>query len=382
MSLRIVYLTHSARLSGAELGLAELLPELEGVEPHVILAEDGRLVAHLQQAGIPLEVLPLAESTRSLPRGRMRLEGLPLRAGVDTMGYAWRLARRLRRLRTSLVHASSLKAIVYGTIAARLAGVPVVWHLHDRLSDDYLPRPAVRILRAFGSRAVAGVIANSWSTFATLSADQQTRAAVIYEPVRSPGDGELGSRETTGPFVAGVVGRIAPWKGQHVFLEAFARAFPAGPERGVVIGAPMFGEDEYGRELHDQRRRLGLDGRIEFTGFRDNVYAELGRLDALVHTSVTPEPFGRVIVEGMAAGLPVAASRAGGPLEYVDDGVNGFLYPPGNAQELANLLKRLALDPGLRARVGGAARASVGRFAPEVIARQTTRFYLRTLGAQ
>jgi glycosyltransferase involved in cell wall biosynthesis len=172
-----------------------------------------------------------------------------------------------------------------------------------------------------------------------------------------------------------MVGRIAPWKGQHVFLEAFARAFPGGDVRARVVGAPLFGEDAYDQGLRRLAVDLRIADRVEFTGFREDVARELGSLDVLVHGSVIPEPFGQVVAEGLAAGLPVVAAAAGGPSELVENGVNGVLYPPGDVPALEAVLRELASDPGLRMRLATAARTSARRFLSENVAEEVLRVY-------
>ena len=96
-----------------------------------------------------------------------------------------------------------------------------------------------------------------------------------------------------------MVGRIARWKGQHVFLEAFARAFRDGSETAALVGEAMFGEadEAYGVELREKARMLGIADRVDFRGFREDVWAELAGMDVVVHASITPEPFGQVIVD-------------------------------------------------------------------------------------
>ena len=178
-----------------------------------------------------------------------------------------------------------------------------------------------------------------------------------------------------------MVGRIAPWKGQDVFLRAFAGAFPDGEERGLILGAPLFGEEEYERSLRALVEQLGLHDRVDLRGFTDDVAAELAEVDALVHASVIPEPFGRVIVEGMAAGLPVVAAAGGGPDEIVTEGVDGLLYPPGDVDELAARLRRVATDAGLAERLGRAGVERARAFSPELAAAQTSAFYRRVLEA-
>lgn len=370
--LRVVYLDHCARLSGGELALLRLLPALD-VDAHVILGENGPLVAKLRAAGVSVEVLVMAGSAGALSRDRVRPGRLPLSALTLTATYGARLARRLRRLDPDLVHTNSLKSALYGGVAARLAGVPAVWHVRDRIADDYMPAAACHLVRAAARILPAAVIANSRATLATLG-----RAGAEGVAVASPlgfAPTEPGPPPTAGPLRVGMVGRLDPWKGQHVFLDAFAKAFPAGGERAVLVGASLFGDDGYEAQLVRQATALGIEDRVEFRGFRDRIDEELRTLDVLVHASTIPEPFGQVVVEGMAAGLAVVAADAGGPAEVIDDEVNGLLSPPGDADALAEALQRLANDTGLRHRLGEAARDRAGDFTPARIAPQVMDVY-------
>ena len=150
----------------------------------------------------------------------------------------------------------------------------------------------------------------------------------------------------------------------------------------MIVGAPLFGEEAYGRRLRELSARLGLDDRVEFTGFREDVVGELERFDVLVHASVIPEPFGQVVTEGLAAGLPVLAAAAGGPAEIIENGKTGILYPPGDADALAEGLVRLARDAELRRRLGDAAREKARDFDPELIASEVMRVYEQVLAAR
>jgi glycosyltransferase involved in cell wall biosynthesis len=377
---RVVFVNHCARLSGGELALLRLLPALEQVDLHLILGEDGPLVRRLHETGISVEVLPMGDAARELHRGEVTPGTVPGKALLDTSAYAVALARRLRRLRPDIVHTNSLKSALYGGVAGRLAGVPVVWHIRDRIAEDYLPAPAVRLVHAAARWLPSAIIANSRATLATLGKSEVFRSVVaspvvVYDSAATAdGDGRHSE------FLhVGMVGRLAPWKGQHVFLDGFKQAFGRGPESAVIVGAPLFGEDWYEADLRRRARVLGLDGRVVFAGFREDIWTALSEIDILVHASVTPEPFGQVIVEGMSAGLPVVATDAGGPAEIIEDGVDGLLYPPGDADALASRLRGLADDPALRARVGAAARASSKRFTARAAAARVTWVYERVL---
>jgi glycosyltransferase involved in cell wall biosynthesis len=373
--LRVVYLDHVAQLSGGELALLRLLTALSAVEAHVILAEDGPLVDRLLQAGISVEVLPLARRTRALRKGSVQPGSFPPQAGYDTIAYSLRLAGRLRRLRPDAVHANSLKSGVYGSLAARLARVPVLWHVRDRIEPDYLPAPAVTLVRFLTRHLPNVVVCNSEATKRTLRPSE--RAVVISMVDLVVPNGKSRKARGAGPLVVGIVGRLAPWKGQDVFLRAFARAFPDGESRAVVVGAPLFGEEEatYADSLHRLAKDLGIENRVDFRGHRDDIAQELHQMDILVHASTIPEPFGQVVIEGMSACLPVVASRGGGPEEIITDGIDGLLHARGDVSGLAQILERLGAEPELRDRLGQAAARRAKDFAPEAVAQKVMEAY-------
>jgi glycosyltransferase involved in cell wall biosynthesis len=179
-----------------------------------------------------------------------------------------------------------------------------------------------------------------------------------------------------GPLTFGIVGRLSPWKGQDLFLRAFARAFPDGEERAAVVGGALFGEDDFARGLPRLAGSLGIADRLELRGHRSDVWDELSRIDVLVHASITPEPFGQVILEGMAAGVPVIAARAGGPAEILRHDQTGVLYDCADLSELATAMRRM-LDPALRTRLSTAARGDLGPYSPPVVAAQLQDLYER-----
>jgi glycosyltransferase involved in cell wall biosynthesis len=228
------------------------------------------------------------------------------------------------------------------------------------------------MIRTFPS----AIVANSLSTLETAGLSGVKGAVipspVIYDPVMSHSPLDQRGRSC---FVVGIVGRLAEWKGQDVFLRAFAMAFPDGDEQALVVGSAMFGEDAFADHLMRLASQLGIAERVSFTGFTDDVTSKLADMDVLVHASVVAEPFGQVIVEGMVCGLPVVATRGGGPSEIIEDGVTGLLYEPGNDEELARILLQLEGAPQLRQQLGQAAMREAVRYRPSTIAAQMEEVY-------
>jgi len=372
----VVFVDHVARLSGGEIALLRLLPALSAhVDVNVVLGEEGPLVTRLQELGVDTEVMPLASRVRDVRKELVRPGRLDPAALARLPPYVVRLSRRFRALDADLVHTNSLKAALYAGAAARIARIPAVWHVRDRIATDYLPRSAVVLVRTASRIIPSAVVANSKATLDTLPLLRRSR--VLYNPVVPDAVEEPPRRirRVAAEPAVGVIGRLAPWKGQHVFLEGFAEAFRGTSVRGRIIGCAMFGEDAYAASLHRQAAQLGIADQIDFRGFRDDIWAELNDLDILVHCSVSPEPFGQVVLEGMAAGVPVIASAAGGPAELVTAGVDGILTTPGDSGELAAAMRRLHDDPDLRAKLAEAAQERSREFTPERTARQLLSVY-------
>ena len=204
-----------------------------------------------------VEVLPMRAARGRSPRTGSRPAGCRWPAWGTRAAYTARLAARLRRLQPDLVHTNSMKAAVYGALAARMARLPVVWHLHDRIAEEYLrARPSAPCAWRPGTLPSA-VIANSRSTLETI--EPLSRPTAIIPCAVDAGAGAHAARRGDGPLSIGMIGRIAPWKGQDVFLNAFAQAFPVGDATATVVGAPLFGEEDYEREVRGLRRAAGAE---------------------------------------------------------------------------------------------------------------------------
>jgi glycosyltransferase involved in cell wall biosynthesis len=249
----------------------------------------------------------------------------------------------------------------------------VVWHIRDRIDDDYLPAPVVKVFRWLCQVVPYHVITNSHATLQTLHLPPPKAATTIYSGVDCNGETQFsvvhdgvveddfapGTANKAVPLVA-IVGRVARWKGQHIFLRAAAKVRREIPEvKFQIIGSCLFGEESYEAELHDLVKELQLEDCVEFTGFISNVSDYMQKLDVLVHASITSEPFGLVVVEGMVAGKPVVATRGGGVLEIVRDGETGVLVEMGSVDEMANAMVYLLKNPDVARKMGQAGRERV-----------------------
>jgi glycosyltransferase involved in cell wall biosynthesis len=147
-----------------------------------------------------------------------------------------------------------------------------------------------------------------------------------------------------------------------------------------VIGAALFKEQQYEAEMHELAKELGIAHAVEFTGFRNDVPHLMGKLGILVHASTTGEPFGQVIVQGMAAGKPVVATNGGGVPEIVVHGTTGLLVPMGDVSAMAAAICTLLEAPAMAAEMGYAGRQRVlDHFTIERTARKIEAVYADTL---
>jgi glycosyltransferase involved in cell wall biosynthesis len=302
-----------------------------------------------------------------------------------------RLTKLFRHEGVALIHTNSLKSDILGGLAGRLAGIPVIWHVRDRIEPDYLPKNVVRVFRLLAAIIPKHIVANSAATFATLHLRQKQKHFTVYSgiiplsrPLRVVHDGtnvQDGEKESDRPVdsapVIGLVGRITRWKGQHIFIQAAAQVLKRFPTAQFqIIGSALFDEYEYEREVRQLANELGIARAVRFLGFRPDVQELITKLQILVHASILGEPFGQVIVEGMAAGKPVVATNGGGVPEIVIDGVTGFLVPMGDATAMAAAIGRLLENPKMMNEMGTAGqRRAESHFSIDQTVRKIEQIY-------
>ena len=301
----VLFVTAGGARGGAEAVLLTLLRHLDRtrVRPHVCCLATGPFEAELAR-------LPALEVTAA-----------PVR-GLRHLGSGWRAVTRLRALvrerAIALVHSNGTGAHLYGGVAARLEGVPAVFHAHDLLGGGWSGQGLVNdVARWLPAAAVV-----TPSRFLAQTLDGLVRAPVhtIANGVDAPA-GAAAAAPAAGKTVVWC-GRLQRWKGAHLFLEAAARVRRARPDtRFVVVGGALFGlEPGYAQTLDARAAALGLADAVRFTGHLDDPAPELAAAALVVHSAIRPEPFGLVIVEAMLAGRAVVAPAEGGPAEIVESG--------------------------------------------------------------
>jgi len=375
--MTILFLDQSGELGGAELCLLDILSYGDRRQTNSVLSKacvalfaEGPFQRRLHREKIEHhlvgDLLPLRQE-RFTARRRGR-EILSL----------WQPIKEVLRLAQDceLLYANTPKAMIVGAIVHQLTGLPLVYHLHDILSAQHFGQWECRLLVRLASRCAIQVIANSQTTSEAFVAagGNKEKVTVIYNgflPEQFAIDekstqaleeelglivkcGERGMACERKRFTIGSFSRLAPWKGQSLLLEAIAAL--ADPSiQLLLVGEALFGESKYSQQLRRQTETLGLQSQVQFLSFRDDVPQLLSVCDLVVHSPKAPEPFGRVMVEGMLAGRAVIAPLEGSAPELLRHNDTGWLIPPRDSDALTQAIRHLKANPNLRQRLGRAA---------------------------
>jgi glycosyltransferase involved in cell wall biosynthesis len=345
--LTILYVDHGEGMGGAEHSLLQLMRGLDRSRFRPVLAcDDGALAQAARAASLETRIAPIPQ-----------LCGRP-----TALLNLWRsgqvLADLARRENAQIIHSNTMRASFPAFLAAWWTGRPLIWHARDlygvnHIGEMWYPRLMSRLARI--------VIANSRAVAATIP---RRDTYVIYNgveleqfnPNRDPHSARaaLGLPET-GPLI-GTVGRMQPWKGHHLFLQAACQVRNQMPHaQFVIVGGRVFQADaDYEKRLRDQAIASGLE-HVRFAGQQAATAEWLSAMDVFAHCSEA-EPFGRVIVEAMAAARPVVAFADGGVPEIVVRQETGLLVQPGDVDALAAAILEMARNPLRASQMGLAGR--------------------------
>jgi glycosyltransferase involved in cell wall biosynthesis len=335
-TIRALHVINGEHYAGAERVqdlLALRLPEL-GVETGFACLKPGRFSAMRQSRETPLVDVPM----------RTRFDFRP----------AIRLARLVRCEHYNLLHTHSPRALLIARGAAALCGVPIVHHVHGNTSSEVAGRRFTR-LNAWAERkslpAAAAVIAVSPSVADYLGGLGVPSKRLHVVPNGVPTRLWSADRSgLSGECTLGFVALLRPRKGLETLLEAAAQLRARGlAVRLRIVG--RFETSDYEREIRQHAEQLGLATAIDWRGFQQRVDAELDRMDLLIFPSILPEGMPMVLLEAMAAGVPIVASRVSGITDVVHDRENALLFSPGDAAALADAVNELIGNPALQERL-------------------------------
>ena len=366
----VVHVIHDLRFGGTERRMLDLVAHLDRDRYRPLLAcIDG--LGDLAEAARRVGVEPVV-------LGRSRR--------WDVAGIA-RLARLVRRERADVVHGWLFLANAYARVGGRLGGAPAVVAAEGggMLSSSPRRRRAIRGVERLLAPLTSAYVANSAATADELRrlGAPGVRIEIVHNGIAVPPPLDAPTRErlrselagsATSPLAVMVARLDAEFKDHTTFVRAVREV--SGLHAAVVGDGP-------GREAAEtEARSLGIADRMVFTGFRPDAPQLAAAADVSVLLTYS-EGLSNVVLESMAAGVPVVATDIPGNREAVRDGVDGVLVPVGDVGATAAALARLVADEGERRRLGEAARRSVlERFSSAEQAERTMALYDRLLGAK
>lgn len=291
-----------------------------------------------------------------------------VRAGGDLdIGFVFRLKKIIKREKPDLVHLHSRRgADVLGGIAARLAGVPCVL---SRRVDNPEPSWLVGIKYRLYERVITISDGIRLVLLAEgVAADKLVcvHSVVDPEPFQHTCECDVFRREFGLPekgMVIGMIAQFIPRKGHHFLLDVLPEVLEKYPDLQVRL----FGQGPLTEEIESRIRHENLQGRVQLTGFRNDLERWLSCLDLVVHPAEM-EGLGVSLLQAAAAGIAIIGNRAGGIPEIVRDGENGLLIEPGDKVGWTNAMISLLSDAGLRQKMAEKGREIVTmHFSPKVM---------------
>lgn len=346
--LRVLFVDHSGTPGGGQLGLLRFLSAELAIDASVVFYAGGEVADTLAASGRRSRVLGTSQAKWAY------------------FALAPKLSRVIRSGNFDVVVANSVKAASLLALVPKPRGTRFVYYLRDDMNRERLSPARWHYLAKAVLPRFDGYLANSAWTASTIPSTLAGRPVRIAFPVSGSGSrSALAGREPSSDVLRLVsLSRLARWKGIHVFIEALALLEQRGLGDRVsttIVGGSLFEEADYEPKL--KRRAAELSTPIEFTGHISHVAPHLLAADVLVSSSVTPEPFGQVIIQGLSHGLVVVATDQGGPSEIIENGVNGMLVVPDDPAALADVLASLVAHPETVAAISEAALDRAERFA-------------------
>ncbi len=351
-------------------------------QPTVVFARENSLIPTYESRGVRVLIRARPQPARfSFPGGALVAKAVNFIAGFIVEPL--RLARFLRRENVAVLHLNNAVTLNQTwMMGAWFARIPCVTHERG-INPVYKTRDHVL------SRTLRAIIAISKAVEENLVTRGMKRVVMIHNGLNAQEmrvtrpaaeiRAELGL--SAGKRLIGVVGNIKEWKGQRLVVQAVAALREEFPDVvALLIGDAPPGEPAYRDEILKLARESGIAERIIVTGFQQNVANYINALEIQLHTSTSPEPFGRVLLEAMALGKPLIASNGGAVPEIVVHGVTGLVFEPGSAADLTTCLRRLLSDPAQAAQMGKAGQVRLDEFfSVAANVRQTETLYDRIL---
>jgi len=354
--MNILQVLPELRVGGVETGTVDLARHLvKAGHKAVVVSGGGELVAELESCGAVHYKLPVHK--KSL---------------FSMIGAVSRLAEVIKKEGIDIVHARSRVPAWIAYFACRRTGVVFITTCHGYYSKHFFSQ-----VMGWGKRVIAlsNIIARHMLddfgvpheriSFVPRGVDLSRFSYMNPDEKRKKG------------FNVGIIARMTPLKGHLHFMKAMAKAARAIPDLKIwVVGSAPPSKEAYKEQVEVLTKRLGLWNCTEFLGTQRDIAAILSHLDLLVMATTTHEAFGRVVIEAQASGVPVVATAVGGVVDIIEDGKNGLLVPPADADRMADAAVRVFKDPAFARQLAESAYLKVKeKYNVELMVRNTLSVY-------
>ncbi len=358
--LRVLFVSHESGMTGAERSLLEIILGLDRkrFSPFVVVPRDGLLLQELDQANAITIKANLKWWIARGPRNRNEfkkfIQGLPKRAGI--------IRDLIQRYRIELVYSNSV-ACIDGAVGAAIARIPHLWHIHEILSKNqnispYVPMWIVRLIVALLSKQII---------VPSMAVKDDIRSSLLFRHIHVRYNGIdakrflISQQSVTEPTIRSefrmapdtkiiaLIGYFISIKGHLDVVEA--AKIVCAQRKDIVFLFIGGGNQSYRKKIELRVHQHGLEDFFIFLDFRENIDSLILNIDILICASWV-ESFSKVILEAMAAGKPVVATRCGGPEELVIDQQTGFLIPTHSPPNMAAALLMLLRRPDLMHSMG------------------------------
>lgn len=351
--MKVCFISHTSQMGGAERALLELIGAIKkrGVKCYVILPRKGPIINELKRLNVKFDIIPwrlwMGKPFPLWQRLGKTLANLIMLSSIL-------IARKIRKWHCDLVYTNSITVCV-GAFAAKMLRLPHIWHIHEvgfgkhGMEFYFGTQLSLWVVNTFSNICIVNskYVERKYKPYITPS-----KFNIIYQSVTAHNfniENILPIENAKEKFRCVIVGHLHEAKGQKEAIRSIAELRDTGIVTELIIVGD--GDPIYRMHLHELVAEMKLEDRVKFAGYAENPLPVMQNSDVVLMCS-RYEAFGRVTVEAMKVGKPVIGARSGGTMELIQDGINGFLYKPGDYKNLAEKIKYFHKDSQLAEQMG------------------------------
>ena len=360
----ILFIHSSAELYGSDKSLLNIIKNIsrKKFRIYVLLPAEGPLSDEIRKMkNVKLFIFDVA----ILRRKNLSIKGIIKYFLNFKKSYKY-IKKIIKNNKIDIVYTNT-SVVFPGAIAAKHCKIKSIWHIREIIKNSYENIVISKIVNHYADI----VIANSKSTAESIRVDKK-KISIVYNAVADFNSNK--ERKKRNKYVVGMAGRINRWKGQKLFIEAAKKVIDNIDNiEFVIAGSAYEGEEYITEQIKKYIKDNNLEHKIKLLGQVNDMKKFYESIDIFVLPSIQPEPFGLVIIEAMDCGLPVIATNHGGPVEIIENNVDGILVSYENSDEIADAIIRLASDKKFYKKISeNGRRKKIKQFSIETMVNEIT----------